>query len=283
MSGNAILGYNNRIGEFTLTAGVSVSGLGPENVQTRNLWEVWRTGVNSLALSWIGGVRQAGAAPVRLFAALNGSWGVGASARLTLKKSGASVYDSGWTGAVPELTPFDDRDFERENFWDGRPTQQEYALFPHNIILVLPSLISCDEFLLEIDDTAGAAGGFDLSRIFIGDGMQPYYNMDWGGSIRHEALAYVAAARSGQRQVEEYTPPRACTVAFNHLTPTEAGWLLDIQRIARAQGEVLWVPAPDDGARIFREGFAGTLSELPAIARVHFGNDSAEFSIREWM
>lgn len=282
---NCVIAFDNKIGGATVTAGAEVAAMPATKVQTRQLWDKFRTGTLDASLTWVRGV-WATSFPVKTIAVLSGEWTVLAQVRITCSFLGAEKYNSGWYDIVPELVPFEDRQWERPNFWSGKPTNEEYSRYPKNIFKIFDKLLVVDEVKIEISDTSSArAEGIDIGRIFVGDGFQPTYNIEWGMEQAQEPISYTAMSRSGNVQTEEYTQRRAVKANLKWLSDGEAGIFHDMTRVLRSSGELVWVPNPADPAFTLRHSFVGTFDQqMPLLNRgPYVGNTTADFSIREYL
>ena len=274
---NATIGYGNIINDATLTTGAEIAGLPVTNLQTRHMSQHWRTGTNDSALTWVRATWTQAKA-LQIIGLIKCNMTIYATYRLVLKHGGVENYNSGWLDVLPPSIAFEDRIWESVSFWDGRlPVVGDL-----NIIHPLPALTLADDVLLEINDSESLSpDGFRAARLFTGPSFQAKCNMSWGASLQQKANAYIEQSRSGQQHIEEYPGARISNFELSFLNASEALILQNIIRTEKTNGEVLWCPYPEDTARNPHDGFMGRMSELPAIARAQFNNDSVSMKIEE--
>jgi hypothetical protein len=280
MSNNIILSYPNRANAATITGGSWLAGLPASNLANREMWKVARSANATLASTKfnadIGSVK-----PLRCFAMANHNLSVAAAWRVTLgTTAGASdVYDSGfvnvWRMAFGDLV-----EWESVTWWAGT-AGDEYLRSPYAAMCVANDTFSARYITVEINDTANADGYVQIGRLFAGGSLQPTYNPTYGLQDGMKDLSSADAAESGAFWGTERRRLRYTSLVLGYVTPDEASYVHEMQRLLGTLGEVLYIPYPADMGQSQRYGYLGRLSELSAIEYPHYRIRSLPIKIEE--
>jgi hypothetical protein len=280
MSNNIILSYPNRANAATITGGSWLAGLPASNLANREMWKVARS-ANALTTSTKFNVDIGAVKPLRAFALANHNLSASATWRVTLgTAAGASdVYDSGfsnvWRMAFGDLV-----EWESVTWWTGT-AGDEYLRSPYAAMCVADDTYSARYVTIEINDTANVDGYVQIGRMFAGGALQPTYNASYGLQDGVKDLSSTDSAESGALWGTERRRMRYTSLVLGYVTPDEASYVHEMQRLLGTLGEVLYIPYPADMGQSQRYGYLGRLSELSAIEYPHYRIRSLPIKIEE--
>jgi hypothetical protein len=280
MSQSLIIGYPNRADGATISAGSWEPTLPAANMADAEVPKVARSTDATLA-STVFNIDLGSTQLLRAFALANHNLSAAATWRIMLgSTAGASdIYDSGqlaaWTMAFNDIV-----EWESASWWLG-VAGDEYLRSPYPALFAAPDAYSARHIRIEITDTSNVDGYVQIGRFFAGGAIQPTYGMSWGLQNRQRDLSTIDRAESGAMWATKRRVLRSTSFELNWLTPTEASYIHEMQRVVGTTGEVLWLPYPDDLGESQRYGMLGTLSELSPIEHPFFNNRSLALRIEE--
>lgn len=254
---SAILGFDNRVDDATVT--VASGAARAAALQDRSLGEAWESETTDPADTWIE-LEFDTPQPARLVSAHGTNVSVEAQYRVQAWLDAGKtdlVYDSEVREVCPPLVPVALRDWGRLDLWSGKPTARDWRRRPRSIIHPLPGVRRAKVWRISLLDAGNGDGTVRVARPFIGDAIQFRNTMDLGGTLGFETFAQVQQGPGGQREGSEARPGRLASIALSWLNEGERGQVLDAMTIAGETGEVVWVPHPDDAAKLQRESWLG--------------------------
>lgn len=264
MNNNIILSYPNRATAATVSGGSWLAGLPAANLANRELWKVARSTNTALASTKF--TADLGAARLlRAFALANHNLSAAATWRVTLGTTAgaADVYDGGWQNVW--RMAFDTLvEWESATWWLGT-AGDEYLRSPYAAMHAAPDLYTARYITVEISDTANADGYVQIGRLFAGGGVQPTYNPGYGLQDGWRDLSTTDSAESGAFWATARRRLRNTSFVLGVVTPAEAAYLHEMQRLVGTTDEVLYIPYPADMGESQRYGYLGRLSELSPI------------------
>lgn len=281
-SASAILGYDNRVDDATVTVGSAEARAGA--LQDRSLGEAWESQGTDPADTWIE-FAFATPQPARLVS-LHGT-NVTVQSQYQVRawldeEKTDLVYDTGLLDVCPPLIPLAARDWSRLTFWSGKPTSREWRRRPRQIIHPLPGVRRGVVWRVDLLDEGNPDDTIRVARPFIGDAMQFRNTMDLGSSISMQTFAQVQEGPAGEREGSEARPARVTRLSLSWLNEAERGLVIDVITAMGETGEVVWIPHPDDGPKLQRESYLGILRsrELRRV-RNHEDTSGLTVEIRE--
>lgn len=254
---SAILGFDNRVDDATVTVASAEERAG--RLQDRSLGEAWESETTDAGDTWIE-LAFTTPQPARLVSLHGTNLTTEAQYRVQAWLDGGKtdlVYDSGLLDVCPPLVPLDARDWGRLDFWSGKPTARDWRRRPRSVIHPLPGVRRALVWRISLLDQGNADDTVRVARPFLGDAIQFRSTMDLGGTLGFETFAQTQQGPGGQREGSEARPGRLASVSLSWLSEGERGLLIDAMTIAGETGEVVWVPHPDDAAKLQRESWLG--------------------------
>jgi hypothetical protein len=282
---NLFLAYQNRIDEAVLSGGVYAAGFPRDNLKDRRIGKTARSAAIGLAYTQV----LASLLMPRTVAAvavINTNCTRDARYRVRVYSDYALtnvVYDSGWLDVFALWTwAFGSMEWEDARFWDGKPTAEDLTgWFPRDVIHLLDYRRIGVCVKVEFDDQANPDGYLSMGRVFIGNGWTPKYNMSWGAALAPTDLSQVIESPTGTEFFTERSVRRSVKFELKWLTGAEAQRLMDMQRIVKTVGEVLFVFDPANVSYAHRLAFLGHLRQLDALSWPMPTVNSMPFEIKE--
>lgn len=284
---NCLIAYPNRVNELTLSDGVWSETLPLDNLKTKFIGEVARSDDLTLASTKFTGT-FATPRMIRIIALINHTLSAGdnatptplAGAQYKLTINGNLVID--WTDVWQAMIPTVANQWEFDNFWSGKPTNEDLEGSRWSLPIVLDAPILCTSFVLELKDEDNPAGYVDIGRLFISDDWQPTRNMSFGNTIGYETETGIQTAYSGTEHFDVKMPARITTFSLDHMETDEGlAHAFDMQRKLGVSGEVFYMGDADDTQHILRKSFLGRMRKLSPLENPYFNNTKMAFEIKE--
>jgi hypothetical protein len=281
---NLLLGYVNYADAATLSGGSWEATLPLSNLQQPRLSRVARSTDATLASTKFD--IDMGATPlvVELLGIMGHNMTQVAQFRLTGGATpGATTFDTGWQDVWGAVYGLWDRPFETYDWYSGRITAADAALYPMKGLVPLGSIYLHRYWRVEISDTANPDGYVDLTRLWFGPLWQPTINYDWGAALAWQPRDRALVARSGARFAERLQPQRVFRFVLHELSDQEAfGRVLDLARQLGSEGEVLVIPDIDDFANAHRRNILGRISSYgDGVVDAAYGKQAASITVEE--
>lgn len=182
------------------------------------------------------------------------------------------AYDTGWIDAIGQIYEYPFPEYGAEEFWDGKPTDEQLSKERFPIVIVHPSTIRASFVKFEFEDTSNAAGYLDFPRLFISPGWQPTLNAVFGSSQSFSTSTIIDETVNGRRIYQPKPTRREFTLTFSDLSVAEVySSIFDVLRQDGVHRQVFVVFDPDDTAQLHRRAFTATVKELPAITYDYTG------------
>lgn len=182
----------------------------------------------------------------------------------------------------PSLGFTEELAWEDDNWWDGKPLNEEIAGYAQNAIHILPEFVSAPNWRIEIIDDTNPDGFFQAARLFMAGGWQPSQNYAYGGSHGYETDTSSEKSLGGQKVFDRREPYRVARIGFEYLPEDEALMKgLDLCRRAGVDGEVFWIANPDNPRTLIQTSFLGHLRQLLPWEQVVFERANIAFEIEE--
>ena len=279
-----MIGFPNRIDAATLSGGSWLAARPLTKLQNRTLGDVARSTNLALASTRMD-IDLGSAKNIRAIDIRNHNISLQGKYRITASNdSGFATltYDSGWALAWPIVYPFGSLEWEDDNWWSGRYTEEQRAGYiPATTHLLAANKLS-RYWRIEIDDALNADGYVQFGRVFIGPAWQPTNNMSFGASIGWETTTEVQETRSGSEYFDVQTPFRVARFALDWMTEDEGmANAFELQRQAGIHKEVLWIHDPEDTIHALRRRFLGRLRQLSPIEFPYATVSKNAFEIKE--
>lgn len=249
-----MVSYLNRADAATLSGGSWAATLPLANLQQPRLSKLARS--TSASASHTKFDVDLGATPltVRLVGLMRHNLTQDATYRITAGASpGATTVDTGWQAAWPAIYGLLDREFEHPEWFSGRISAAEAALYPIKLLVDLGAQVLHRYWRVEISDTSNPDGAVQLGRLWMGPIWQPGINYDWGPAFTWQSRDRAVEARSGARFVETLPGRRVLRLSLHELTDQEAwGRIAELMRALGTEGELVAIPDPDDAGNAHR-------------------------------
>lgn len=265
---NIMIGFPNLTDIATLSGGSWEATLPRSNLQDRTLGRKARS-ADLLTASTQFDIDLTRDRNVRVIGLIAHNLTLNATYRLrgsNVANFSSTVYDSGWQEVWPVVFPYQTLEWEDDNWWSGKYTQEQLAGVNWNLIVVLPKNKIARYWRLELDDADNPAGYIEAGRAFIGPAWQPKNNASYGMGTQWETPSTVQATISGAEYFQRRNPARIVRFSFDWLSIDEGlGNAYEIQRRAGIDGEVLYIFDPLDSVHAIRRRFLGRMRQLNAI------------------
>lgn len=284
MADNIILAFPNRADECTLSGGAWSATLPLANLKNRLISKVARSSDAALAstkfdaaLTKTRGVRVAGL--------INHNLSLDALVRLRGGDDptfAVVAYDSGWVEAWPAIYPSATMEWEDDNWWTGKLSEEDRAGYTATHLFILPAIKLGRYWRVEIDDAANAAGYVQIGRLFLAAQWQPAWNHSYRDSIQFEDKSPVEEAIGGAEYFDKRTKYRVTRCSLDWLSDDEGyARALEMQRRQGITEEVLLIYNPADTVHRIRHSYLGRLRGLSPIEHPYYNVRKLPVEIKE--
>jgi hypothetical protein len=281
---NCMLGFPNRIDQAALSGGSWVAGLPLSMLQDRIVWKVARSSDTALASTQLL-IDLGKNEKIQALALRNHNLSLAAKYRVTasLSPTFATVaHDSGWRDVWPVVYPYGTLEWEDENWWGGKYTNEETEGYVTELDHLLPELRLARYWRIEIDDRLNHAGFVQIGRVMICPVWQPKINMIYGASIGWETKTEVQEAMSGSEYFQVRVPYRVQRFDLDWMDQDVAfSKAFELVRRAGIDKEVLFIHDPDDTVHALRRRFMARLRTLGAIEYPLYNLNKTGFELKE--
>lgn len=282
---NILIAFPNRADAAILSGGSWSVGLPLGNLQDRLLKKYARA-QNTLTTSTKFEADLGNDRAIRVIALVNHNLSLTARYRITAGDSAGfitPVYESGWLDVWPSLWVPEELEWEAENFWDGKFTDEDRDGYPATLIH-MPDGTLARYWRVEIDDSAPANpdGYVQIGRLFMAEQWQPVRNFSHGASLSFESRTRVTESEGGVEYFGAKRAPRLFSFDLRGLSDTEAYTrALELYRRADVHGEVLIIPDPTDELNRMRRAFLCRLKTINPIEQRAYDLHSTSFVVKE--
>jgi hypothetical protein len=281
---NCMIGFPNLIEQATLIGGDWKTTLPLTNLQQRALGRVARSDSLDLADTQFT-VDLGTAKAVRVLGVVAHNISIDGLVRVTASDAldfSSLIYDSGWHEVWPEVYPSESLDWESDNWWSGKYTDEQRSGYTQSYVHIIPEVALTRYWRIEIDDHSGSAGYVQIGRVFIGPAWQPQINLSYGTELGWQTSTRVQEALSGAEYFQRRTPFRVQKFELRWMSLNEAlASAFEVQRRAGIDAEVLWIYDPADTVHALRRRFLGRLRELSPIEHPYEQFNRTAFQIKE--
>jgi hypothetical protein len=278
--------YPNRANESALTGGSWLVNLPLNNMKDRILSKVSRS-TNLLTTSTTFNITFPQERSTDVIALANHNLSTSALVRIRLyANEGMTILieDSGWFDVWPSIIPTRETEWEFDNWWDGKPRQEDIALYTKLLIHRLVETRTPKVIRIDIDDTGNPDGYVKIGRLFVSKAWQPEYNASYGISYGYSTEADIDVAMDMNRTeyFRQYTPKRTVSFSLEQLDET-AGFqnILRMQKEIGITGEVLYTENSIEPMSDFAKSFIGRLSSANPLVNPYFESFSSGVDIIE--
>ena len=198
-------------------------------------------------------------------------------AALTDKKAeilGSEVYR--------EIYPLASTDFEDEEFWDGKVSEEHRAQFPVPWFEVLPSTAIGKYARFTVHDPDNADGRIRLGRQIIAGGIQPSVNFIYGSEIGITDESIRQGTLGGADYYDRRGKRRTMVLEFDFLPEDEAmSRLFDSVYQLGSTEQVFVAWDPDDTLLRHRRAMLATIERLSPLVAAAYGLTETSYILRE--
>lgn len=276
----AIIGYQNRIDEAVLGGGNWQAPL--TNIQNREL-QVKARSTDLLPASTLIDIDLGAYRVTSMLGVAAHNLSSDATYRVTAGTAAglSDLYDSGLIEAWPAAYATDELEWEDDNFWDGRISEEDRIGYNACLTLQMPT-VGAQFLRLEIFDSTNPAGYVELGRIFIGQKFEPKRGFEVGASIGYVDESEVEASLQGVEYFREIQMHRVANLTAPVMGKNEAfSAVFEMQRKTGITKEVMIIGDPDDAAEQLRQSFIGRLQQVSPIVHTAYDLHSVGFEIKE--
>ena len=204
---------------------------------------------------------------VNLIGVLFHTFGLNAVYRLRLASPGgtldapASITD--WTPVYSRTVASAQTPWEESNWWTGQPLASDLDVYPRHLWIRVTAPFLVSALRLEFDDSAIAAGYFDIGGLWIASTWSPAFNFDRGRELRIEPRDQEDEAPSGRLFFEKRGSRRSLSVTWSALTDAEGYRFAASAARAGRSTPVLFAPDTDDQLSLAHEAFPAVFAQTP--------------------
>jgi hypothetical protein len=283
---NVLVAFNNKADAATLSGGSYSASLPLTNLQDRAIKKVARSS-NLLLASTKFVVDMGSSVIVKVLAVVGHNMSLTAKYRL---RGGSDAtfatytYDSGWKDVWPAVYATYDLEWQSNNWWSGRYTEEERQGYNWNILDIMPNSVSYRYWQYEFDDAARTDGiaYLDFGRLFVSNSWSPVVNMSQGATIGWETNTQVQESLSGAEFFQYRTPYRVARFGTDFMLDNEAfSSAFDVQRRSGIDKEVYYVYDSADTIHKFRRSFLGRIRKLDNIEITNFLLRKMQWEVKE--
>ena len=276
----AIIGYQNRIDEAVLSGGSWQAPL--VNIQNREL-QVKARSTNLLPASTLIDIDLGAYRVTSMLGVAAHNLSSDATYRVTAGTAAglSDVYDSGLIEAWPAVYATDELEWEDDNFWDGRISEEDRIGYNACLTLQMPT-VGAQFLRLEIFDSTNPSGYVELGRIFIGRKFEPSRGFEVGALIGYVDESEIENSLQGVEYFREIQMHRVANLTAPVMNKNEAfSAVFEMQRKSGITKEVMIIGDPDDAAEQLRQSFIGRLQQVSPIVHTAYDLHSVGFEIKE--
>jgi hypothetical protein len=278
--------YPNRVNESVLSGGSWLTTLPLNNIKDRVMSKVARS-TNLTLSSTQFNITLAQERSVDVLALANHNFSSSAKIRVRFYADiGATILleDSGWYDVWKSIIPTQDTEWEFDNWWDGKPRQDDINLYTKLVVYRLSETRTPKFIKVEVDDEGNSDGYIKIGRLFISKAWQPEYNASYGISYGHSTNADIDTAMDTNRTeyFRQYTPKRTVSFSLEQIDE-EAGFqrILRMQKEIGITGEVLYTENSVESMSDFSKTFIGRLSSANPLINPYFESFTSSVDIIE--
>lgn len=280
----AVVGWPRLTSVVTLTSGSWNATYPRDNMKVLPLARVARSTDATLASTQVIGTFDRDR-PVRLFALVRHNLSISAKYRLRLYQDAARtilLLDTGWVDVWPEVYPSGQLEWEDDQWWTGKYSEDEIAGYTWTRPIWLGQIYLSRAFLLEIDDTTNAAGCVELGLLEIAQGYQVTYNVAYGYQEGWRPRSTAVEALGGGRYFDRRDKPRVARGEIKYLPRDEVmGRWFELVRQQDVDQPFLWFPFPDETIHWLRTCMLARLVDPGLIAYSVYARGDVNFALEE--
>lgn len=285
---NLIVGFPNRSGEATLSGGSWESALPLTNLQDRRIAKVART-TNDSASSTKFDIDLTRDRAIKLIALIKHNLSLDTTYRIygsNASNFATTVYDSGSLAVFESIYDSFVLEWEDDNFWDGKASQEYIdsmnATSNLSLIHILNTVISARYWRVEVVDESNPDGYVEFGRLFLSEQWQVTNNILYGASLGYETNTGVEMSLDDTEYFDVRKSQRNYKFELESYDYNEGHQkLLEISRQLGIDKEVFVIPDPDDTENMTRRSFLGRLKALNPITYPYFNTNRAAYEVKE--
>ena len=285
---NLIIGFPNRADESTLSGGSWETTLPLNNLKDRRLAKVART-TNDNTASTKFDIDLTRDRAIKLIVLVKHNLSLDATYRIygsNVSNFATTVYDSGTQEVFESIYDTLNIEWEDDNFWDGKPTQEYLnsmkAASNLSLIHILNSVVSARYWRIEVVDTSNPDGYVEFGRLFLSEQWQVSNNILYGASLGYGTNTGVESSLDDTEYFDVRKSHRVFNFELESYSYAEGHQkLLEISRQVGIDKEVFVVPDPDDLENMTRRAFLGRLEALNPITYPYYNTNKAAYEVKE--
>lgn len=279
---NCLLSYPNRVDAAVLTLGSWAGTL--DNLLDRQI-SLCAVSTDVLLTSTRFQLDLQATYAIRCIALRNHNLSPAAKWRITIGSTpgGSDIYDSGWLDCWRMTFDLGLLPWGMAGLW-RHIDAQEFVGHDRDVNHVITGGWMDGRYVtIEIDDTTNPDGHVFIGRPFVGGGLQPVDNFNWGMSEGWKDRTTVQQTPGGAKYFQNVAPARFADFSLDWLQAAEFERVYEMQRLLGVSGELYWIPDPSDADAMQRRGFLGTMRELTPIEWPYVGVRKKAFRLEELM
>lgn len=283
---NAVIGWDNRLDKGTLSGGSWEALLPLDNLKQSRLSKTARsTDLQTTNTQFT--LDHSTNRHDRLYALIDHNMTTEAEVRITTAETVGEldtnpVLDTGFIDIFDAIFPSTALEWEDDNWWSGKPSDDDLQGIKRNFIFLNTALTVHRYVRFELRDPTNPDGYIDIGRTFIGPVWQFEHNHSYGASVGFESQTLVDKSLGGVAFFDKRDAIRVARFSLDFMDKDEGfAQAFELTRRRDVDGEVLWLPIPDDKVHQFREAFWGRLRTLNLLENAAFELHGMAFEVEE--
>lgn len=192
------------------------------------------------------------------------------------------LYDPGTLEAWPTTYLPEQLEWEYDNFWSCRPSEEDIQFIPKVSLHVLDSAVFCKKMVISISDVGNPDTFISLGKLIACPQWQPIRNMIYGAALGWEDISGVSQSLGGTEFFSQKPKYRTASFRIDNLSEEEGtNKALGMQSQLGVSGEVFFVFDPDAQTLMHQRSFNGRLRALSPLEHTALRRTGMNFELKE--
>jgi hypothetical protein len=194
------------------------------------------------------------------------------------------VIDTDWQDVVGEWFPFGSLPWGHPNFWGGLPTAEDLDGYCPPWFYIADAAV-LGRYVRWLWDVSGSTLGYlDVGRLFVGDVVQPRYNLSYGVQVGYVDKSKTERSRGAALFGDQEEKYLSASFALDYLSQEEAiGQVMEMHRRLGTTEPFFWAYNPADGLALrTKRMFMARFASLDKIEHPKYGIYAVRCNIEEY-
>jgi hypothetical protein len=278
---NVVLSWPNYVEKATLSSTTAwVATLPLTQLKNPILGDIAKTAATTTKIKWVYDKHRA----LGTVALARHNFSISAQARIRVFYDAAEttvLYDSGYFDVWPSVYDSLELEWEDDNFWLGKPENDEREQFTSLFYHYLPENYGSVAGEIEIVDPDNPDGFLSAGRLFLSKYFVPELNVSYGAFSRGAATSTTSVQCGDTDYWKVRAVRRTKNLGFDWLSESEANQLYQAQLTNGLDKEVLYSDELERGPYSITTSFLGTLENLNPIDQPNFAQNTMKINLKE--